>query len=108
MPTAFKKAALQRVKKIHRQSQRYNRLAGMPHTQRLLDLMRKHVREISSLQADKDPHFLIETGDLLILCLELLIEYKVSPDKTLLKCCGRYENKLTGLIQTELKKHKHR
>ena len=104
MPTAFKKEDCARVKRIHLRSQRYNKLVGMSHPQRLLTLMRQHVCEIGDLQVRQDPHFLVETGDLLILCWELLLEHKISPDKIFLKCCGRHEKKLDGLIRTELKK----
>ena len=54
--------------------------------------------EIEKLADKKDPHYLIETGDLLILCFELLLEAGVDIDEVVLKCFERYEKKLGELI----------
>ncbi len=95
--------AQQRLKAIHALSQRYNEKEGVPHTQRLLELMRHHVVEIQELLALEDKHALVETGDLLILCVELLLEYGVSPDEMLNVCMGRYEKKLGELTAQQEK-----
>lgn len=91
--------ALERIKKIHQLSQQFNARVGKPHQKRLLELIRKHIDEIEGLVAEKDPHYLIETGDLLILCFELLLEGGADIDEVVEKCFGRYERKLNELIQ---------
>ncbi|MEW5895197.1 MAG: hypothetical protein AB1650_05525 [Candidatus Omnitrophota bacterium] len=93
--------ASNRLKEIHGLSLKFNKLVGKPHQERLLELMRKHVDEIEDLVQKNDPHYLIETGDLLILCFELLLEGGADMDEVMLKCFGRYERKLTGLIKSE-------
>lgn len=99
MKKIVEKKALDRIKGIHQMSQKFNATVGKPHQERLLELMRKHVDEIEELAAAKDPHHLIEIGDLLILCFELLLEGKADIDEVILECFGRYERKLKGLIE---------
>lgn len=99
MAQVLSKEALERIKAIHRRSQQYNQLVGMPHAKRLLELMRKHVDEIEELAGAGNPHYLVETGDLLILCYELLLEGSASIDEITVKCFGRYEKKLGELIE---------
>ena len=95
----LKGPALERIRGIHDLSREFNALTGKPHQERLLELMRAHIPEIEELAREGDPHYLIETGDLLILCFELLLEGKADIDEVTRKCFERYENKLTGLIQ---------
>ena len=40
---------LDRIKKIHQLSQKFNSMLGKPHQERLLELMRKHIDEIEKL-----------------------------------------------------------
>lgn len=91
-------AALERIKKIHQLSRKFNAMVGKPHQKRLLELMRKHIDEIEGLAEGKDSHYLIETGDLFILCFELLLEGGADIDEVAEKCFGRYERKLGELI----------
>mgnify|MGYP001005871848 CR=1 FL=1 len=91
--------ALERIRAIHQQSAEFNRLVKKPHDERLLELMRKHVEEIQELRNLGDPHYLVETGDLLILCYELLIEGGASIDEVTRQCFERYERKLAHLIE---------
>jgi hypothetical protein len=93
------KRSLNRIRNIHQLSQRFNMMVDKPHQERLLELMRQHVDEIEQLADRKDPHYLVETGDLLILCFELLLEGGCSIDEVTQKCFGRYERKLTALIE---------
>ena len=93
--------ALERIKGIHQFSRLFNAIVGKPHQERLLELMRKHVDEIEELAGTEDPHYLIETGDLLILCFELLLEGGADVDGVTEKCFGRYEEKLKDLIEKE-------
>lgn len=91
--------ALKRIKAIHQLSQRVNAMLGKPHQGRLLELMRKHIDEIEQLAAQQDPHYVIETGDLLILCFELLLEGGADIEEVSLTCFERYEKKLMELIE---------
>lgn len=94
----FVKVALRRIKGVHRLSARYNQKIGKPHTERLIELMRHHIEEIEGLVRQGNPHFLVETGDLAVLCLEVLLEHRTSPDAIMEKCFGRYERKLNSLM----------
>ena len=87
------------IKAIHELSRKYNRLAGKAHAGTLLELMREHVREIKELYGKRDPHFVVETGDLAVLCFELMREVRRSPDGVMAQCYGRYRRKLSQLIK---------
>lgn len=84
---------------IHGYSTRYNKLLNKNHSLALLELMAEHIDEIRQRYDKGDKHYLIEAGDLLILCLELIKESKSSPDVILSRCYGRYHKKLPGLIK---------
>jgi hypothetical protein len=92
------KNALVRLKTIHQLSTKYNGPSRNKHLQRPLALTKKHANEISLLYRKKDPHYLVETGDLLILCFEILIENKCDVHTVAKLCFDRYENKLKKLI----------
>lgn len=87
------------MKAIHGLSRKFNRLKKKPHGDALLELMRKHVKEISSLYRNKDKHYLVETGDLIILCFEMLLEKRIAPDPLMAVCYRRYRRKLTQLLK---------
>jgi len=95
----FNPAALKRLKKIHRLSQQYNQHVGMPHDKRLFELIVYHVPEIQALYNQGDRHFVTETGDLWVLCCELLLEAGADIDGSLNHCFERYEKKLSALIK---------
>lgn len=95
----IKEEALDRIKKIHAMSQVYNKKVGKKHNERLLELMRHHIDEIEELFERSDKHFLVETGDLAVLCFELLLENGVAIDEILLRCFDRYDNKLSDLLK---------
>ena len=97
--TVLQKKFLARTKNIHELSRLYNKKLKNNHKKRLLELMKEHVEEITKLSNKNNRHYLTETGDLIILCFELLIENKVSINKVLLKCFKRYETKLPKLIK---------
>jgi len=84
---------------IFRYSKRLNQFSGKKHAQELLGMMAGHVQEIRELYQARDAHYLTETGDLLILCFELLKEAKASPDSVLNNCYQRYRKKLPRLIK---------
>lgn len=98
MSLILTKNALKRLKNIHRLSRRYNGPSKNKHLRKLLALSQKHIDEILILSQKRDPHYIVETGDLLILCLEILIENKRDVHVVIGQCFSRYENKLKQLI----------
>jgi hypothetical protein len=94
----IKVPALERIKGIHKLSLQYNGRTDGAHQKRLLELMRSHIDEIEDLVNNGNDHFLTETGDLAVLCFELLLENNIKIDDILLKCFERYEKKLKDLI----------
>lgn len=97
--TVLTQRAGQRLAEIHRLSSRVNSGRKRPHRAKLLSLMREHAAEIEELARKGDPHCIIETGDLLILCLELILESGASPNTIIEECFDRYERKLTGILR---------
>lgn len=91
------------LKAIHALSRRYNGKSGK-HARKLLELVKKHAREIGELHGRRDPHYAVEVGDLLVLCHELLIEDGNSADAVLEKCYRRYKKKLKGLLDEDVKR----
>ncbi|MBU1085889.1 MAG: hypothetical protein KKD05_00035 [Candidatus Omnitrophica bacterium] len=89
--------AKQKIKSIHLLSQELNTLEKKEHMQVLLELMREHVQEIKELYQQKDKHYITETGDLLILCLEILKESDQDYDQIMNRCYERYINKISVL-----------
>ena len=65
----------------------------------LLELMRHHIDEIEELFKKKDNHFMVETGDLAVLCYELMLENGGSIDDILMRCFDRYDRKLESLLK---------
>jgi len=90
--------AKDQVKSIHGRSRELNELLGRDHPAALIDLIKKHAAEIEELHVNDDAHCVIETGDLLILCLELIREKSGNIDSVMMECYERYHKKLTGLI----------
>lgn len=100
--------AKKELESIHNYSSRYNKLLRKNHSLALLELMAEHVDEIRQRHGKGDKHYLIETGDLLILCFELIKEAKSRPDVILSRCYGRYHKKLPGLIKNTSNRIKQR
>ena len=92
-------SAKKELKTIHGYSREHNKLLGRDHSLALLDLMDEHLDEIRELHARRDKHYLIETGDLIIMGLGLIKQAKCSPDAVLSKCYGRFHKKLPRLIK---------
>ncbi|MGB2601337.1 MAG: hypothetical protein WBD00_01405 [Candidatus Omnitrophota bacterium] len=90
--------AKEKIQEVHALSQEYNG-KDKPHTQVLLDLVKKHAIEIEELYENGDERFSVEVGDLLILCHELLLEHEKDPDEVMSLCYDRYKNKLAELIE---------
>lgn len=95
----IQKDALQRVKEIHKLSEGYNKTLSANHSLKLIDLIKEHAQEIQQLHKEHNRHYLTETGDLIVLCFELLLENQASIDETMNKCFIRYETKLPKLLQ---------
>ena len=88
---------LERLRRIQSWSRQVNGPSGADHGQRLLEFVRHHADEIQALYDQGDPHGVTETGDLLILCLELIMEQGADIESVLLRCLGRFERKLQSL-----------
>ncbi|MGB9643004.1 MAG: hypothetical protein ACPL3Q_07395 [Candidatus Ratteibacteria bacterium] len=91
----FRKNALEKIKKIHALSLSINK---QNHREKLLHLAKKHISEIEHLYKKQDAHADIETGDLAVLCFELLLESKKNLDEILEICFSRYEKKLSNML----------
>ena len=99
MSSVVTKKAIKRLKNIHQLSKKYNGPSKKKHVKKLLRLVEKHIDEILLLYKKNDSHYLVETGDLLILCFEVLMENKRDVHKMLELCFTRYEDKLNQLIK---------
>ncbi len=97
MPNSLTDYAKEKLEEVHALSAKYNG-KEKDHTEKLLDLVDKHAKEIRELYEAGDDHFSIEVGDLLILCHELLLEKKSSADGIMDVCYERYLKKLKEVI----------
>ncbi|MCX7705744.1 MAG: hypothetical protein N2115_05750 [bacterium] len=93
---ALSEFALERIRKIHNLSSIVN---AENHREKLLQLARKHIDEIEQLYRKKSSHADIETGDLAILCFELILESGRNPGEVLEHCFDRYEKRLSQLLK---------
>ena len=66
---------------------------------KLLHLIKEHIREIEERYKKSDEHWTIETADLIILCYELLILENKDIDEVFNKCLPRYDIKLKRLAE---------
>jgi len=97
--TVINKDTLFKIQNIHELSRKYNMRLGYNHTSRLLSLMQEHVKEIQELHTKGDSHCVTETGDLIMLCFELLIDKSASINEVMDRCFERYNTKLSKLLQ---------
>ena len=91
------------INAIHKISRQYNKLKKRNHPNVLLSLAKEHTDEINQLYISKNKHYIVETGDLIILCLELLKESQADADVILDKCYKRCFRKLSELIKESRK-----
>lgn len=98
MQSSLTNFAKKELKAIHGYSRQHNKLLNRDHSRALLEMMKEHVTEIKWRYGRRDKHYLIETGDLIIICLNLIKQAKCSPDTILNKCYGRFHKKLPRLI----------
>jgi len=96
--------SLRRVRAIHAFSRRVNARRNASHTQKLLSLIKEHAAEIEELLRKGDAHHIVETGDLLVLCLELILESGYPPDAVIEESFRRYEQKLNELLRRRRKR----
>jgi hypothetical protein len=99
MKRSFTNYTKKELQVIHGNSRRLNRMLNKDHARALLEMIKEHADEITGLHAKQDKHYLVETGDLIVLCLELIKEAKQSPDAVLFKCYPRFHKKLSRLIK---------
>jgi len=66
---------------------------------RILHLIKEHIKEIEELYKKSDEHWTIETADLIILCYELLILENKDINEVFNKCLPRYDIKLKRLAE---------
>jgi len=64
-----------------------------------LESMEKHVREIRNLFARKDSHWVIETGDLMVHCMKILVLNGYDLNEIFEKCTRRFETKITAELR---------
>ncbi len=89
--------AKKRIEYIHRLSSEYNG-KSREHMHTLLRFVEEHDMEIHELYKKNDDHFSTEVGDLMILCMEILLEESQDLDVILDNCYRRYEKKLKSLM----------
>ncbi len=95
--------ASEQLNEIYQLSRVINGLTSKKHLDTLCQLLRNHVEEIELLRLSGNKHYLIETGDLMILCLEILLENNQSVDDMLSQCYARYKKKLTTLSKARIR-----
>lgn len=97
METSLTKYCKENINAIHTLSSQCNTQAGRKHINVLLCLAEKHIPEINELFDKHDDHAIVETGDLLILCMEIIKESGHDIDEVMDKCYKRFRRKLKGL-----------
>ena len=66
---------------------------------KIIEMMQHHTSEIKELHSNKHKHFAIETGDLIILAIQLLIMEGYSTEEIMNTCYGRFDKKLNQLLE---------
>lgn len=66
--------------------------------EKFIDMIKHHGDEIKELFEKNDKHFAVETGDLIILCIELLLDEGYSVQEILEQCYGRFDKKINKLL----------
>jgi|TARA_B100002003_G_C14047369_1_gene504499 hypothetical protein len=74
-----------------------NKLGNNP--DKIIEMMQHHTSEIKELHNNKDKHFAIETGDLIILAIQLLMMEGYSTKEIMNTCYNRFDKKLNGLLE---------
>jgi len=71
--------------------------------QKIIDMMQHHTEEIRELHQKQDKHFAVETGDLIVLCIQLLMMEGYSTKTIMETCYDRFDKKLNKLIMQKNK-----
>lgn len=66
--------------------------------EKIFSMINEHIEEIYTLYHERDKHWAVETGDLIILCLELLLLENKDIDEILSRCSLRFKTKLNSLL----------
>lgn len=93
----MKPEAIKKLQEIHHLSKKINSGDQHDHEQKLIEMMRHHIEEIEELKEKNDQHYLIETGDLMVLCAEVLLENKIDVSQMFGECLDRFKKKLIDL-----------
>ena len=91
LQTEFK----EKLKEISKLSDKINK----QDKNKILHLIKEHIKEIEELYKKSNEHWTIETADLIILCYELLILENKDIDEVFNKCLPRYDIKLKRLAE---------
>jgi len=73
-----------------------NKLNNNP--DKIIEMMQHHTSEIKTLHNNKDKHFAVETGDLIILSIQLLMMEGYSTEEIMNNCYERFDKKLNELL----------
>jgi hypothetical protein len=73
-----------------------NKLGNNP--DKIIEMMQHHTSEIKELHNNKNKHFAVETGDLIILAIQLLMMEGYSTKEIMNTCYDRFDKKLNGLL----------
>ncbi len=68
---------------------------------KIFSMIKDHVVEIKELYDSHDDHWAIETGDLIVLCFELLMMENKDIDDVFIRCLPRFDKKLNMLLEKE-------
>lgn len=106
-PRIVSDQAVRQLDEIHQLSRVVNAAHAQGHARVLLDFIAEHATEIRQLYERHDPHYLVETGDLMILCAEVLHEAGESCDAILEQCFERFRAKLNQVRAQQNKGSDH-
>ena len=79
-----------------------NKLGNKP--DKIIEMMQHHTSEIKELHDNKDKHFAVETGDLIILAVQLLMMEGYSTKEIMNICYDRFDKKLNELLKENANK----
>jgi phosphoribosyl-ATP pyrophosphohydrolase len=90
--------AIEKIKKLNDISFKLNggRKETVSYT---LESIKEHAEEISQLFSANNEHWAIETGDLMIHCMKMLLMNGFDLNEMFDKCRDRFESKITKLLK---------
>ena len=87
----LKKNFLSKLNEITNLSKKVNE----NYKEKFFQMIKEHSIEIEELYKNNDSHWTVETGDLIVLCFELLISENIDIDNNFERCLPRFYNKLS-------------